>query len=68
MQQVLIKNKLYEPCGPKCLLFVQEGWFHALSQPALSRSCIKMGVRRVCTGSWDSGTRDEGREDVELEA
>lgn len=22
----------------------------------------------VCTGSWDSGTRDEGREDVELEA
>ena len=39
-----------------------------LSQPALSRLCIKMGVRRVFR-ELGLGTRDAGLEDfVELEA
>ena len=39
------------------------------TQSARALSVVyKNGSETVCTGSWDSGTRDEGREDVELEA
>ena len=48
-------------------LFGKAGYTQSARAPG-SRLCIKMGVRHVCTGGWDSGTRDEGLEDVEVEA